>query len=90
MITISYDLLFKILYIVIGLIHFIAYAIIFWKFRKLSNSSTPTIIDLLKSAKSVANKVLDYLAPQFPNVIGLIKQLIGVENKEDNEDKNNG
>lgn len=90
MITISYDLLFKILYIIISLIHFIVYAIIFRKFRKLSNRSAPTFTDLLKTVKNGANKVLDYFAPQFPNIIGLIKTLTDGEKKDNEEGKKNG
>lgn len=89
MITISTDLLLKIATIIIAIIQLLMYLVIWLKFRKLSNKSTP-LADILKGIKSGAGKLLDILTPEFPNIIGLIKQITGGEKKDDDTDKKGG
>lgn len=87
MITISTDLLLRIATIIIAVIQLLMYLVIWLKFRKLSNKSTP-LADILKGIKSGAGKLLDILTPEFPNIVGIIKKL--TDNNEEKKDDAEG
>lgn len=89
MITISTDLLLRIATIIIAIIQLFIYLIIWLKLRKLSNKSTP-LADILKGIKSGAGKLLDILTPEFPNIVGIIKELTSGEKTGDKKDDKDG